>query len=433
MKYKGILVLTVFIFFASTLFQANGQITAPGSSSVTETEYQAFPETDNIFIFCVGDENDRTASLQVQTSLTGTKNFLWEKYNPSSGSFEFYLSESSEDMQSTITGLENGGYRATVTQGESAEINRAWVFNNSITANAAISASSCESFTLQGEFSTPPLVYNDLANNTELEIFRDLRVEWVQGQTVIGGALEQIIYRPPATDTEYTLRVFDRFDCEATASIMYESIVPIAAFTADPMEGEAPLTVTFTNLSENADPNLYEWFFYRDLDDIKRESERTQQPIDSIQIVAFDQNPVFTYENSGTYKVKLVAKKSTEFQTCVDTAYLDGFIRVDTSFVAVPNVFTPNGDGTNDLFIVKFWSMQSLNISIFNRWGKRIHFWESNNVRGFEESYTATVWDGRINNRFASPGVYYYIVEGRGRDDKTRKAHGFFHLFRGID
>ena len=148
-------------------------------------------------------------------------------------------------------------------------------------------------------------------------------------------------------------------------------------------------------------------------------------------IVAYEQAPVYTYENSGTYKVKLVAKKSSGLQTCVDTAFINGFIRVDTSFVSVPNVFTPNGDGSNDLFIVKFWSMQSLNISIFNRWGKRIHFWESNNVRGFENAYTATVWDGRLGGRFASPGVYYYIVEGKGRDEKGRKAHGFFHLFRG--
>jgi gliding motility-associated-like protein len=96
------------------------------------------------------------------------------------------------------------------------------------------------------------------------------------------------------------------------------------------------------------------------------------------------------------------------------------FIKVDTSFVAVPNVFTPDGDGTNDEFVVKFWSMESLNISIFNRWGKRIHFWESNNVRGFEESYTSAVWDGTIGGRHASPGVYYYIVEGRGRDNKTQ-------------
>ena len=109
---------------------------------------------------------------------------------------------------------------------------------------------------------------------------------------------------------------------------------------------------------------------------------------------------------------------------------MDDFITIDTSFIAAPNVFTPNGDGVNDLFVVKFWSMKNLKISIYNRWGKRIHFWESSDVRGFGNTYTATVWDGRLGGRYASPGVYYYVAEGKGRDDKNRRARGFFHLFR---
>lgn len=432
MKYKGILYILVYFLFMSVLYPANAQITAPGSSATIQTEYPSFPEADNIYIFCTQEQGMLAASLQAQTSLAGTKTFLWEKYNPVSGSFEFFFSESTEEQQSEISGLEEGGYRVTITQGETVEVYRSWVFNNHITATAAIDNVSCESFTLQGSFTSPSLNYYDPANNTMLEVFQDIKVEWLQDQAVIGTILELTVFDPPAADTEYTLRVFDRFGCEATGSVIYESIVPKAEFTADPMEGEAPLTVNFTNLSQNADPGSYQWFFYRDLDDLKRESEASQQPIDSIMTLAFNDSPVYTYESSGLYKVKLVAIKTTGTQfVCADTAYIADFIRVDTSFVVVPNVFTPNGDGDNDLFVIKFWSMETMNISIFNRWGKRIHFWESNNVRGFEDAFTEAVWDGRLGGRFASPGVYYYVVEGRGRDKKTRKAHGFFHLFRG--
>jgi len=231
-------------------------------------------------------------------------------------------------------------------------------------------------------------------------------------------------------DTEYTFRVYDRFGCEVTTDVFYESIVTEAKFTVDPQGGEAPLIVEFNNQSENGDPGFYEWFFYRDLDEIKRESEDSEQPIDSIDLVVFDDNPVYTFENSGTYNIKLVSKHVSENLTCVDTTFIDEFIVVDTSFIAVPNVFTPNGDGTNDEFVVKFWSMESIKISIFNRWGKRIHFWENGNIRGFEDTYEETVWDGQLGGRWASPGVYYYTVEGTGRDDKKRRAHGFFHLFR---
>ncbi len=433
MKHKNI-----FFFLLGFLFMwavpANAQITAPGSTASVPTEYPSLPETDSIFIFCTAGEGMLAADLQAQTSLAGTKTFLWEKYNPVSGNFDFYFSESTEEMQSTINQLENGGYRVTITQAETTQVYRSWVFNQYLTAQASVTVIDCESFMLQGSFTNPALNYYEPSTNTSLEVFQDIRVEWLQDQTIVGGTLEQTIFNPPAADTEYTLRIYDRFGCEATAGVVYESIVPEAAFSADPMSGEAPLTVSFENNSQNADPGNYQWFFYRNMDDIKRESESTGQPVDSIMIVAYDDSPVYTYENSGLYKVKMVAVKTTgtEF-VCADTAYLDDYINVDTSFVEVPNVFTPDGDGTNDLFIIKFWSMQSINIQVFNRWGKRIHFWESNNVSGFESAFAETVWDGRVGGRDASPGVYYYVIEGRGRDDKTRRKRGFFHLFRGKD
>jgi hypothetical protein len=77
--------------------------------------------------------------------------------------------------------------------------------------------------------------------------------------------------------------------------------------------------------------------------------------------------------------------------------------------------------------------MKSVKVTILNRWGKVIHTWESNNVQGFlntAETVPESVWDGKIGGKYASPGVYYYVVEGVGRDDKRRKQAGFFHLFR---
>jgi gliding motility-associated-like protein len=196
------------------------------------------------------------------------------------------------------------------------------------------------------------------------------------------------------------------------------------------MSGEGPLEVTFTNQSENGDE--YEWFFFYDLDYLTENLGGSTNPDDSIMQYAVNESPVFVYENSGTYMVKLVSKKINQNLklVCVDTTYMEDYITVDTSFIAVPNVFTPNGDGTNDLFVVKFWSMQNVKISIFNRWGQRIHFWQSGDVRGFESTWIETVWDGRLMaGRMASPGVYYYSVDGVGRDGEKRHKNGFFHLF----
>lgn len=430
---KSNIILFVSFFFLYIPF-AEAQLSAPGSSATTNTEYVSFPETDPVFIFCAASGDGNMAALEVETALSGTKTYEWEKYNAVSGSFEPFHTDFSESQTSLISTLEDGGYRVSVTAEDTTLIYRAWVFNARISATAGVGESTCTFFSLSGSVDASRLVYYDLSDNTGLEVDRQTETEWLEGQDVIAVTPETQVFDPPAADTEYSFRVTDRFGCESMVPVLYESVVTQAKFSMDTREGEAPLTVTFTNESVNGDPGLYEWFFYRNFDDIKRESETTQGPIDSIMVVAYDQHPVFTFEQSGDYKVKLVSKKVTSFDdsflTCVDTAYMEEFIIVDTSFVDVPNVITPNGDGLNDQFVVRFWSMQSIRISIFNRWGKRIHFWESSDVRGFENTYTETVWDGKIGNRYASPGVYYYVVDGRGRDDKRRKAHGFFHLFR---
>ncbi len=432
MKKNGLISLLILFFLFLNAATLRAQLSGPGAESTENTQYPAFPDTDPIFIFCAPGESDQVAELEATAPSTGTGQFLWERYNPATASFEYYAEET-DTPQSTISALEDGCYRVTITQGEATVTDRAWVFNNWYSANPRVTDSGCTSFKLSGDFSAPEMTYYDLENNTGITLSRELSFEWEEEGALIAEVQNPQIYSPPAKDTEYAFRLNDRFGCAATGRVTYESVVTKAAFSVDPQQGEAPLTVRFDNKSENGD--YFKWALYKDLDVIKRETENTTGPYDSIMIEPINENPEYTYQNSGTYDVRLISTKQTdtggeELLTCSDTVYLEGYIDVDTSFVAVPNVFTPNGDGTNDLFVVKFWSMKNLKISIFNRWGNRIHFWESDNVRGFEETYSETVWDGRLGRRYASPGVYYYVVEGRGRDDQKRRANGFFHLFR---
>ncbi len=379
-----------------------------------------------MFIFCVaGDGNE--ARLQATTLLSGSKTWQWEQFNPLTGSFEFYFSENNGNSASEITDLVNGCYRLTITAGGTTETYRAWVFNNRNTSAAEITESNCVFFTLRATPAAEPLVYYDLSSLAPVEINHNLQVQWRQGDDILSTQAVRQVYDPPAKDTEYTLVVSDRFGCEKAIRVTYRSIVTKASFTADPMSGEAPLEVTFSNTSENGDAGSYEWFFFRDLDEIKRDPK---VPVDSIMLKAIDDNLTFTYEKSGTYMVKLVSKKKTGSLVCTDTTYLEDYIVADTSFVDVPNIFTPNGDGTNDNFVVKFWSMERVKISVFNRWGRTVHVWESGNVRGFENTWLESVWDGRIGGRYASPGVYFYVIEGTGRDGKKRWKHGDVYLFR---
>lgn len=434
MKNKAFL---IFCFFAAIFLvpqHTQGQISAPGSSGSDKTNYPVFNETDSIYVFCAQAEGSAIGVLRANTDLTGTKTFLWEKYNQGNATFEFHFSESTGNQFSEITGLPDGCYRVTITQAGNTITDRAWVFNDWFTSGADITESNCDWFKLAGNYTTGEFKYYDLSTNVELVVNKNIRVEWSKGSETVAAVLNPQIFNPPAKDTEYTFRIYDKFSCQSISTVTYISIVTKAAFSIDKQSGEAPLIVTFTNESENGTPGAYEWFFFYDLDWIKENSESFDSPEDSIDFIAVDQSPVWTYEYSGTYMVKLVSKKISQNSVCVDTVYLPDYIVADTSFIAVPNVFTPNGDGTNDEFVVKFWSMQSLEIDIFNRWGKRIHTWQSGDVRGFEGTWTETVWDGRLmGGRYASPGVYYYNVVGEGRDGEKRRAHGFFHLFRDKD
>jgi gliding motility-associated-like protein len=426
--------LGAFLLFACyflTPHTVNAQITSSADEDIL-TEYSSGAQ-DHIFIFC-GAKGDLNASLSVSLPAGETGTFQWTKYNPNTVSFEFFRSESGA-RTSTISNLENGCYRVDLTSTSGVKTTyTAWAFNNYIEAKAEIPESDCNSMTLKGTFDTPKLIYTDLTTGQPKELTKTIQVRWLDGEVVVSRVLVSKVFDPPTKDTDYTFEVSDKFGCVVKTDVRYQSIVTKALFSVSTDKGEAPLEVTFTNESENGDPGKFEWFIFRDLDEIKRESAANNGKVkDSILVKLYNDSPVFTFENSGSYKVKLVSKKVSEFHTCFDTLYLDGYIVADTSFVDCPNVFTPNGDGMNDDFIIKFWSMKEIKISIFNRWGKLLHVWESNNVINFGntvKSVPQSVWDGKVGGKVCTPGVYYYVVEGRGRDDKRRRTSGFFHLFR---
>jgi len=428
----GILFLSCMLILPASGF---AQITS-GAEVVVPTEYSTGPQ-DNIHIFC-GIKNEINASLTATAVNNETANFEWTKYNGST--FVFFKSESG--INSSITQLVDGCYQVTVTSATEVKIYTAWVFNNYNEVTAEIAKSDCSSFTLSGTVDPAKFTYTDFTTGTSKELNKTVQVSWSAGGKVFSTFSTAQVFNPPTKDTDYTFEASDQFGCAGNTDVRYISIVTKAAFTyvlegqdkkSDANKTEAPLTVTFTNTSENGDPGKFEWFIFKDVQKIKDEVTAGIFK-DSIMEKVVSDDMVYTFEACGTYMVKLVSKKLSENNLlCTDTFYMPDYIVADTSFIEAPNVFTPNGDGTNDNFAIKFFSMKSVKVSIFNRWGKVIHVYENNNVQGFlntAETAPESVWDGKVGGKFASPGVYYYVVEGIGRDDKRRKESGFFHLFR---
>jgi gliding motility-associated-like protein len=108
-------------------------------------------------------------------------------------------------------------------------------------------------------------------------------------------------------------------------------------------------------------------------------------------------------KNSQQYKVTLNA--TTEYG-CTDTS----FIIVDV-FPFIPNVFTPDGDGINEVF------MEGFELEIVDRNGLKIY----NGNAG---------WDGRYNGELADPDTYFYLIFFNDNKQIIQSRKGYVTLVR---
>jgi gliding motility-associated-like protein len=100
---------------------------------------------------------------------------------------------------------------------------------------------------------------------------------------------------------------------------------------------------------------------------------------------------------------------------CVNTDTVTVFVNTGIGGFAIPNTFTPNGDGTNDCFGVRHWgNVQQLVFIIYNRWGEKV----------FETNNPAVCWDGKYKGNDAERGNYVYFIKGTvGCGEMTRKGN----------
>jgi gliding motility-associated-like protein len=168
---------------------------------------------------------------------------------------------------------------------------------------------------------------------------------------------------------------------------------------ANPQTGEAPLLVDFSFLGSGSDLS-YTW----DFGNASFSNDSTAQ---------------ITYNESGTFVVNLLL---TDQFGC--ELLLNDIVKVTeiyTSTIFVPNSFTPNNDGFNDVFYVKHSDISEFSILIFNRWGNEIY--KSNNVD--------FVWNATNRSGDAvSDGTYVYIIEAKGLDKVPYQLTGFIQLIR---
>ena len=393
------------------------------------TAYPAFPSNDPIFFFCT-QEGVATASLTAQ-SAGSTVSFLWEKFDPVTVKFQNYSNETG--ITSSQNHLADGCYRVSFSENGSNYQFRAWVLSGWIRPVATIAEATCAILKLSATVEGANYQYNDLSTGSSVPLSSDYHFRWYTGTQFVASIQNAIIFQPPSKNTVYRVEVTDRAGCMKRAEVTYTSPIPVANFSwstpqkNDPqyVSPQAPANIDFKNLSENSDPDKYEWYLFKDKKILESMGGGTAV-IDSFLTILYDANPLYTYELSGKYKVKLVAAKTVQALTCRDTFYLPDYIIVDTSLVKVAPVFTPNGDGVNDKLIIKTRSLESLDFTVVNRWGKVVHHFSSNSYIPSDSEIAA--WDGRVNGNLCPAGVYYYVVDAKGRDGVRRRSKGFVEM-----
>ncbi|MDN5213928.1 gliding motility-associated C-terminal domain-containing protein [Fulvivirgaceae bacterium BMA12] len=96
-------------------------------------------------------------------------------------------------------------------------------------------------------------------------------------------------------------------------------------------------------------------------------------------------------------------------------------VTVDDNYeIFVPQMFTPNGDGSNDILFVNTIGIETLTFKIFDRHGKLI----------FESASSSDGWDGRVNGEAQNIDTYVYLVSARTYSNQNVTDKGTFQLIR---
>ncbi len=201
----------------------------------------------------------------------------------------------------------------------------------------------------------------------------------------------------PVTSTTYTLSVTDANGCATSAFVaIIVAPSPAASFYASPDTLIGGGTVSFVNLTTGA--NSFYWNF----------GDGTASADSSVS---------HEYDKTGVYIVEMVATNSLG---CRDTLTRDIYV---TGLILVPNVFTPNGDGMNDKFIVTAEGMETFTIQIYNRWGEEV--FES------DSPLPALSWTGlSVTGEMESSGTYYYYILASDYSGKKYNLKGYLELIR---
>ncbi len=171
--------------------------------------------------------------------------------------------------------------------------------------------------------------------------------------------------------------------------------LPTADFSYAPIIPVANTPIKFTNRSQNAD--LYNWTF-------------------GDGSGSTDVDPNHLYRKTGEFRVCLIART---LEGCADSICKTVEADVHTA-IDVPTAFTPNGDGSNDIFFVRGGAVETMNVKVYNRWGEMV----------FESNSLEQGWDGIYKGKPQEMDAYAYVLHATFIDGSATQKQGNVTLIR---
>lgn len=173
-------------------------------------------------------------------------------------------------------------------------------------------------------------------------------------------------------------------------------------------DAQAPLLVTFKANPENLgdEPVSYEWRFQK-------------EGSTSTFLTRYEEETSYEFRESGTTAVSLyVSYPNSDQPELISTIR----INISNSLLEMPNAFSPNGDGINDIYKAKsnYKSIVEFKAIILNRWGQKIYEWTDLNGG----------WDGTWHGSKVKAGVYFVIVKAKGADGRNYEIKRDVNLMR---
>jgi len=212
------------------------------------------------------------------------------------------------------------------------------------------------------------------------------------------------LYCYPAAGTfSVTLQCTDLNGCVGTVTVSNMITIypdPVANFSMSPSSPVLPATtIGFMNTSTGG--GFSSWTFDDPASGGSNSSSLT--------------SPSHTFNNEGNYCITLIESNAGG---CFDTAKYC-IIVIGEGTIFIPNIFTPNNDGSNDLFLVSSKNIKEIYYDIYDRWGLKIAYY--NGLTGG--------WDGQTKNGGMAPdGTYYYILHATALNGKEISQSGFLQL-----